>query len=131
MVVNNPTPNNLNGSLWSVQYEFWCYIGVLALGLTGLLRRRITVVVLFALVIGAHLYMDITGWAPSGSILGRIFGYPPFWAAVLPFYLAGTLFQIYGGQKLLRLPLVGLAAVLLIASNFVPHGLIVTMPTCG
>jgi peptidoglycan/LPS O-acetylase OafA/YrhL len=129
--MHNPQPNILNGSLWSVPYEFWCYIGVMLLGLAGLLRRRPVVIALFFLVIGLHLYMDISGWAPSGSILGQIFGYPPFWAAVLPFYLAGTIFQLYGGHKLLRLPLIGLAAVLLVASNFIPHGLIVTMPTCG
>jgi hypothetical protein len=101
------------------------------LGLAGLLRRRPAIVTLFFLVIGLHLYMDITGWAPSGAILGQIFGYPPFWATVLPFYLAGTLFHLYGGHTLLRLPFLGLAAVLLVASNFVPHGLIVSMPTCG
>ena len=131
LFMHNPQPNVLNGSLWSVAYEFWCYIGVMLLGLVGLLRRRPVVVVLFFLVIGLHLYMDISGWAPSGAILGQIFGYPPFWATVLPFYLAGTLFQLYGGHKLLRLPFIGIAAALLIASNFIPHGLILTMPTCG
>jgi len=129
--VHNPLPNNLNGSLWSVPYEFWCYLGVMSLGLVGLLRRRLAIAILFVLVIGLHFYMDLSGWAPGGSILGKIFGYPPLWATVLPFYLAGTLFQIYGGQKLLRKPWLVLAAVLLVASNFVPHGLILTMPVCG
>jgi peptidoglycan/LPS O-acetylase OafA/YrhL len=86
---------------------------------------------LFVAVIGLHLYMDITGWLPAGSLLGQIVGYPPFWATVLPFYLAGTLFQVYGGPSLLRLPWLTLAAVLLVASNFVPHGLLLTTPTCG
>jgi peptidoglycan/LPS O-acetylase OafA/YrhL len=129
--VHNPQPNILNGSLWSIAYEFWCYIGVMALGLAGFLRRRPVIVAVFFLAIGLHLYMDITGWAPSGSILGQIFGYPPFWAAVLPFYLAGTLFQLYGGRKLLRVPFLAIAVVLLIGSNFVPHGLVLTIPTCG
>ncbi len=129
--VHNPGPFALNGSLWSVPYEFWCYLGVLSLGLVGLLRRRVVVVVLLALVIGLHLYMVIKGWNPSGAILGQIFGYPPFWVTVLPFYLAGTIFQIYGGQKLLKAPYLAVAAVILIVSNFIPNGLVVTMPTCG
>ncbi|WP_263360084.1 acyltransferase family protein [Acidicapsa ligni] len=129
--VHNALPNELNGSLWSVAYEFWCYLGVMTLGLVGLLRRRSVVVLLFVAVIGLHLYMNMTGWAPSGSILGQIVGYPPFWATVLPFYLAGTLFHLFGGHTLLRRPWIMLAAVVLIASNFVPHGLIVTMPICG
>jgi peptidoglycan/LPS O-acetylase OafA/YrhL len=127
----NPAPNVLNGSLWSVPYEFWCYLGVMSLGLIGLLRRRWVVVVLFFMVIGLHLYMDFSGWNPSGAWLGQIFGYPPFWATVLPFYLAGTIFYLYGGQKLLRTPMFFAAAALLIGSIFVPHGLDVTTPTCG
>jgi peptidoglycan/LPS O-acetylase OafA/YrhL len=127
----NPMPNALNGSLWSVPYEFWCYLGVLALGLTGLLRRRWVVVSIFLAAIGCHLWMDITGWARGLGVISRIFGYPPFWAAVLPFYLAGTLFQLYGGKTLLRRPWIVASAVALIASNFVPHGLVVTLPTCG
>jgi len=129
--VHNPGAGALNGSLWSVPYEFWCYLGVMTLGLIGLLRRRAAVVAMFAVVIALHLYMDVTGWKPAGAILGQIFGYPPNWAAVLPFYLAGTIFQIYGGRQLLRRRLLWAAAIALIASNFVPHGLIVTMPVCG
>jgi peptidoglycan/LPS O-acetylase OafA/YrhL len=129
--IHNPAPDSINGSLWSVSYEFWCYIGVMSLGLMGLLRRRWFVVVLLFLVIALHLYMDFAGWNPSGAILGQIFGYPPFWATVLPFYLAGTIFHLYGGRTLLRKPLLIAAATLLVVSVFVPHGLDVTMPTCG
>jgi len=129
--VHNPAANFLNGSLWSVPYEFWCYLGVMTLGLVGLLRKRWSVVLLFALVVGLDLYMKITGWRPSGGLLGQIVGYPPFWATVLPFYLAGTIFHLYGGQKLLRKPVLIVAAIALVASNFIPHGLAVTAPTCG
>src|SRR6476660_364780 len=36
----NPTPNVVNGSLWSIPFEFWCYIGIAALGIVGLANRR-------------------------------------------------------------------------------------------
>lgn len=129
--VHNPGGGVLNGSLWSVPFEFWCYLGVMVLGLAGLLRRRWVVVVLFLLVIAFHLYLDVTGYLPGGGILGRVVGYPVFWATVLPFFLAGTIFQLYGGCRLLRAPFVGPAAVLLFSSNFIPHGFVITMPTCG
>lgn len=38
--IHNAWPNTLNGSLWSVPFEFWCYIGILLLGVAGMLRRR-------------------------------------------------------------------------------------------
>src|SRR5271165_3008846 len=127
----NASANALNGSLWSIAYEFWCYLGVMALGVCGLLRRRSLVLMLFLCAVIWHLYMDVTGWNPGGRILGEIFGYPLFWATVLPFFLAGMLLQLFGGRILVRAPIVICAVLTLIASYFVPHGIIVTLPMCG
>jgi len=129
--VHNPFPMSLNGSLWSVQYEFWCYLGIAALGLMGLLRRRTVIVVIFALTMGVHLIMDVTGWAPAGNMLGQIFGYPPIWFTVLPFYLAGALFYLYGGQSILNKRWAMAAAIALVTSNYIPHGFVITAPICG
>jgi len=115
--VHNAWPNALNGSLWSVPFEFWCYIGILLLGVTGLLLRRWLVVAIFAAAIAWHLYLSITGWIPGGKILGLIFGFPLFWAIVLPFFLAGSLFHLFGGAALLRKPLMIAALAILIASD--------------
>jgi peptidoglycan/LPS O-acetylase OafA/YrhL len=129
--IHNAWPYALNGSLWSVPFEFWCYIGILLLGVAGILRRRWLVAVLFAAVVAWHLYLSITGWVPGGKILGIIFGFPLFWAIVLPFFLAGSLFHLFGGIALLRKRLMIAAFVILIASNFIPHAFIVTLPVCG
>ncbi len=46
--VFDSNPNKaVNGSLWTIPYEVVAYIGVLALGLIGVLNRRVIVVVLF------------------------------------------------------------------------------------
>ncbi|WP_019135044.1 acyltransferase family protein [Cellulomonas massiliensis] len=44
-----------NGSLWTLSWEFACYLGVLALGLLGLLRRRWVVPALFVLALATLL----------------------------------------------------------------------------
>ncbi len=129
--VHNAQPNALNGSLWSVPFEFWCYIGILLLGVTGMIRRRWLVAAVFVAAIAWHLYLSITGWVPGGKILGVIFGFPLFWAIVLPFFLAGSLFHLFGGTALLRRPLMIAALAILVASDFIPNGLIVTLPICG
>ncbi len=123
--------HTVNGSLWSIPYEFWCYLGVLFLGISRLLQRRNFVLGFFFLVVGWHLYVDVSGYNPGGRILGQIFGYPRFWAIVLPFFLAGMLFKLFGGHHLIRRPFVLLSLVLLIASYFVPHGVVIAMPICG
>lgn len=127
---NNPN-QALNGSLWSIPYEFWCYIGILMLGLCRLLQKRQLILALFVATLGWHLYVDITGWNPGGKLLGEIFGYPRFWATLLPFYLAGTLLQLFGGRELIRVPVMAVAFVLLIASFLVPHASVIALPTCG
>ena len=120
-----------NGSLWSIPYEFWCYLGVLILGLCHLIRLRYLLLAVFVSVIGWRLDMDITGWNPTGGILENIFGNAATWATVLPFFLAGMLFDLFGGHALLRAPIAILALLVLITSYFIPHGLIVSLPTCG
>jgi peptidoglycan/LPS O-acetylase OafA/YrhL len=66
-----------NGALWTLFWEFSCYLGVLVVGLTGLLRRRLTVAVLFC---GALLAVLLTSYGPVsngtlqiGSRLGLMF----------------------------------------------------------
>ena len=52
---DNPFGPAVNGSLWTLFYEFLCYMGVLALGIVGLLRRD----VLLLLVTGLFLILSL------------------------------------------------------------------------
>ncbi|MDB5424480.1 MAG: acyltransferase 3 [Phenylobacterium sp.] len=38
---HNPLPDQVNGALWTLRLEFTCYLGLAALGLAGLLTRRV------------------------------------------------------------------------------------------
>lgn len=48
---SNPTPSVVNGSLWTLQYEFLMYLGVLALGKLKLLRPSVVLVLLAAILV--------------------------------------------------------------------------------
>jgi peptidoglycan/LPS O-acetylase OafA/YrhL len=87
----------LNGSLWSIPYEFWCYLGVLFVGAAGLLsiRRRALVVAAFAIVIAVHVWAEATGRKPGGHFVGLIIGWPYLWLKLLPCFMAGMLIYIY------------------------------------
>ena len=45
----NPVPENLNGSLWSIAIEFECYLLLMAIGWLGFLRQRKWTLALFTL----------------------------------------------------------------------------------
>jgi peptidoglycan/LPS O-acetylase OafA/YrhL len=66
---NNPTPGVLNGSMWSIPYEFWCYIGVVVLGVSGVLRSNRFLLALFATSIVICILFEVYQWTPGGKIL--------------------------------------------------------------
>jgi peptidoglycan/LPS O-acetylase OafA/YrhL len=119
-----PTPGfdgALNGSLWSIPFEFWCYIGVMVVGLLGLLRWRLLVSGGAALVLVGRVLLDDVGKRPGGGgWIGLVFGFPYFWFLVLPPFLLGMTALLY--RK--HLPRSGMLAIALtaltIASAWVP-----------
>jgi peptidoglycan/LPS O-acetylase OafA/YrhL len=115
----NPFPNVINGSTWSIPYEFWCYIGVAALMVAGVLRRRAVVLCLFIALWVVSILFRVEGWILGGKQLGLVFGPPQIWARMLPMYLAGVVFYLYRDKIPLRagLAVISLAG-LLVASTF-------------
>lgn len=128
---SNPYPGSINGAVWSIPYEFWCYIGVLLLSLSGLLHRRRWVMGGFVFSVAISLAFAVTGWKPGGSYLGLIFGYPPLWARLLPYYLAGVVFYL----EQPRIPQRGSWCVVSVAALavacVVPHGWALCFPVFG
>ncbi len=129
--LGNVFPRSTNGSLWSIPYEFWCYVGVALLGVLGLMTRRANVLVLY--VLSMLVALLFSGWHIQfgGSWFGAIFGFPPFWARLLPFYLAGVVAWRY--RDAIRYTPVGGAVALigLAVTCAVPHGWSVGLPLFG
>jgi peptidoglycan/LPS O-acetylase OafA/YrhL len=127
---SNPSPT-VNGSLWSISYEFWCYIGVAALGLVGYLKNPHAVARLFLLTIAASVAFLVFHLTPGGKLLGAVVGYPPFYARLLPYYLAGMVFYFYRN----RIPFSNLLALLSVAlvavASRIPYGIPVLFPIAG
>lgn len=121
----------VNGSLWSISYEAWCYVGVLALGVTGALRRPVLLLPLLAVSITASVVIWGGGYRFHGGIVGRILGAPWAWARLLPYFVSGMLFYLYRERIAFTVPLAGLALAVLAAAVFVPEGLRATMPLAG
>jgi len=106
----NPVPNAVNGSLWSIPFEMWCYVGVAALGLMSLLRRRWLLVALLVAVLVLRVVLDLQGRKPGLGLIGVVFGWPYMWVQILPSFLLGMIAWSFR-ESLPRHPaiLVGLA----------------------
>lgn len=130
-LAHNPFPNVINGSTWSIPYEFWCYIGVAALSAAGMLRKRSIVLAIFAVSWIVSILFRIEGWILGGKELGRIFGPPQIWARMLPLYLAGVVFYLYRDRIPMRNWLAAMSFVGLVAASFVSSGWTVLFPIAG
>jgi peptidoglycan/LPS O-acetylase OafA/YrhL len=117
----NPAPA-LNGALWSIPYEFWCYFGVLALGVLGFLKsnRRVFILAVLMLLALVRGWLEFTGRKPGGGFIGLIIGWPYEWFKVLPCFLAGVLIYLYRDMIPRRLWIAVLGPMLVIAIANLP-----------
>ena len=127
----NRYPSVINGSIWSIPFEFWCYIGVMILGLRGLLSRRKLMLSLFAVSVLVSIAFQVFQLKISGSIFGLVFGYPPFWARLIPLFLAGTLFYLYKDKIRYNVRGALLCGAVLVTSCFVPFAFGAVFPFAG
>lgn len=104
--------NTLNGSLWTISYEFRCYIFALAVGWMGLVaRRRWFAAMSIALVALTTLPLPTT---INGAVAFFI-GYPSDMARFLSAFSVGACFYLYRDRIALRGDIAaGCAAMLLI-----------------
>ena len=118
----NPEPGAIDGSLWSIPFEFWCYIGVALLGVLLLLNRGRLLIALTATVILGRVVLDLLDKKPGGGLIGLVIGWPYLWFVILPSFLLGMVANSY--QNVIprsRVLLVILAAAVVASSRLSPH----------
>ena len=94
---HNPVPGAINGSLWSIPYEFKCYLGVMLIGGIGLLRadRRLMMGLLIGIVTVSAAYLPGSVSAIERGAFAVIVGQASAWCDVLPYFVAGTTYYLY------------------------------------
>jgi peptidoglycan/LPS O-acetylase OafA/YrhL len=112
-----PGPPLLNGSMWTIAYEFRCYLLVLAAGLVGLLSRKgiVALLTIGALALSA-VQPNIWGWFPGR--LMAFSGYPNTIARFAGIFACGALYYLYRDRIRYDWRLAVLAAFGLIALMF-------------
>jgi peptidoglycan/LPS O-acetylase OafA/YrhL len=130
----NPFPNAVNGSVWTIFFEFGCYLGVLILGVTGALARRHLVLGIFLGSVLVSIAFDV--WQPQIPVsrlarLGALFGDPSRWAQFIPVYLAGVIAYLYRDQIRYTRNWGILCCFALLAACFVPFAWAALFPFAG
>lgn len=127
----NPFPGDVNQSLWSIPYGFWCYILAAMLSAMGVLRRPLILGALMMLTIALGVWTMATHSFPAPHWALATIGYPGMWARLLPMFLSGLLLASVKE----RVPVKGWMAVaalgVLAVAAQIPYGWAPLMPIAG
>lgn len=113
----------LNGSAWTISYEFRCYVLAAALGLVGLYRKggRWAFLGLTVAMIAGNLVLALAApglTAPNWLV--ATFGEPHQQARLTTAFMIGTCFWLFNAELALRARYAAVAALGLVGLMFVP-----------
>jgi len=93
--VSLPMSTGVNGSFWTLRYEGYCYLFVLALGLLGAYRRRGPLLAVFLVLYILRETQTLTGrvFFPDREL--HLFGNIGSWSSLILYFLAGMLLHLY------------------------------------
>jgi peptidoglycan/LPS O-acetylase OafA/YrhL len=118
-----PNPGIMNAPLWTIRWELLCYTGILALGSTGILSRRIWMLAIA--LIAYAVYND--GHEINRNLL--------YWGSIVEaprlatFFLSGSIFYLYRDMIPHTRAMLALGVIALAATCFA--GLSWTLPIFG
>jgi peptidoglycan/LPS O-acetylase OafA/YrhL len=109
----------LNGSMWTIVYEFRCYIAAAVFGLLGLYRRRgLYLALTVAMVLANLIFSTRLGWnlallvKPVAGLIGEL----DRTVRLTSVFMCGAVFRLYGVR--FRWPIAAACAIGLLAATF-------------
>ena len=134
MFVNLPYSHVIDGSFWTLRYEFELYLLVAALGSFGLYRRplgRRIVLLLFVLLFALYALSGLTAHPliPDREI--PWVGSPLKWLRLATCFLSGMLFYLYRDRIRISLPLFAAALAAFFLLTLKPAWFSLAVPILG
>jgi peptidoglycan/LPS O-acetylase OafA/YrhL len=120
--LSNPYAGPVNGSLWSIKIEFECYLGLLALALVGIFRRRVLMLGIFGVMLVAHA---VQPYVPSS--LDRFANH----LQLATFFMSGTVAYLYRDRISRSYHWLEVAGLVTICTAILEVGFVELLPLTG
>ncbi len=102
LFANNPYPREVNGSLWTLFYEFSCYLSIPVLGLLGAFQtRRKWFLAAFLVLVGLNGLEGLVGHPPEMSLLADLNSFGRRIPDLFLYFMAGSVY--YNFRERIRL----------------------------
>ncbi len=124
---------NINGSLWSLSFEFTCYLLIGFLGIVRLLRKEI---ILFLALFVLMMYCNYDNFAKPNHHVYILWLFHKCYQPLdillkeLSYFCMGAVYFFYKDKIVLKLKYVLLASLLIIIASYLQLGLSLIEPIC-
>ncbi|MEW7849309.1 acyltransferase [Massilia aurea] len=108
----------VNGAMWTIAREFACYLLILGMGVSGLLRRR-------------HVLLAVTGFVFAVLIWFKLHGDTVVGLRLASFFLSGACYYHYRDRVPYRGGIAAAAAIVLLVCMFSWRGAEIGLATVG
>lgn len=120
----------INGSLWSIPFEFGCYLLICGLGIVGLLRRRWAIMLIFLVAYfwyawQVHYHFEYAANTWWGWLGGN------GWPRLLTFFLSGTLYYVFQNNIPRNTSAIFTSVAALLAAILLSKGIHFVLPIFG
>jgi peptidoglycan/LPS O-acetylase OafA/YrhL len=129
--LTNPLANRVNDSLWTIQYEFLCYMLVPLLGIVTLIKLKKAALLCFLAAFVVLIFHSLKVLIIYDNEWNWVLPYPSQLPRLFAFFFAGACFYLYRFVIVRSRLLVALSLVSLVVAAFVVPLMKIVLPVAG